>query len=132
MESEIDGSLSLERALAKTQADADAVIKAAAAVSLTVKRLRSAAKIGDLHKMRPSITAAAQAIAALGQQFANAKDGWDFDVGAYFGKQSLFDELVDDVSVDLQSRLSNEKLLGVFGLPPPTSSKREASAGGMT
>lgn len=38
-------------------------------------------------------------------------------------KQSLFDELVDDVSIDLQSQLSAEELFGVFGLPPPAQAK---------
>ncbi len=32
------------------------------------------------------------------------------------GKQALFDELVDDVSLDLAGRLSREELLGLFGL----------------
>ena len=31
-------------------------------------------------------------------------------------KQALFDELVDDVSLDLAGRLSREELLGLFGL----------------
>jgi len=90
---ETDGALSLEEALAKTQADADAVIKAAAAVSSAVKRLRTSAQVGNLREMRPSITAAEQAIAALRQQFANTKDGWDFDEEAYFENGSFVREL---------------------------------------
>lgn len=34
-------------------------------------------------------------------------------------KQLLFDELVDDVSIDLKSLLSREELFGLFGLKPP-------------
>ncbi|MBI4289309.1 MAG: DEAD/DEAH box helicase [Chloroflexi bacterium] len=34
-------------------------------------------------------------------------------------KQKLFDELVDDVSIDLKSRLTEEELYGLFGLTPP-------------
>jgi hypothetical protein len=34
-------------------------------------------------------------------------------------KQLLFDELVDDVSIDLQSKLTTEELFGLFGLTPP-------------
>lgn len=90
---EPDGALSLEKALAKTQSDADAAIKAAAAVSTAVRRLRVAAQLGDLGKMRPSIVAADQAIAALRQQFANAKEGWDFNEDAYFGNGSFVREL---------------------------------------
>ena len=38
-------------------------------------------------------------------------------------KQALFDELVDDVSIDLKSRLTAEELFGLFGLAPPDRSK---------
>lgn len=93
METETDGALSLEKALAKTQADADAVIRAAVAVSSAAKRLRTAAQVGNLREMQPSLTAAEQAIAALRQQFANAKGGWDFDEDAYFGNGSFVREL---------------------------------------
>lgn len=34
-------------------------------------------------------------------------------------KQVLFDELVDDVSIDLQSQLTTKELFGLFGLTPP-------------
>lgn len=44
-------------------------------------------------------------------------------------KQSLFDELVDDVSIDLRARLSSEELFGLFGLAPPASSKPDSQAG---
>jgi hypothetical protein len=38
-------------------------------------------------------------------------------------KQLLFDELVDDVSIDLKSFLSSEELFGLFGLKPPEHAK---------
>jgi len=38
-------------------------------------------------------------------------------------KQLLFDELVDDVSIDLKSLLSSEELFGLFGLKPPEQPK---------
>lgn len=34
-------------------------------------------------------------------------------------KQRLFDEIVDDVSIDLRSALTSEELFGLFGLTPP-------------
>lgn len=34
-------------------------------------------------------------------------------------KQQLFDEIVDDVSMDVASRLSRDDLFGLFGLEPP-------------
>ena len=39
-------------------------------------------------------------------------------------KQALFDELVDDVSIDLERGLSERELFGLFGLEPP---QREAA-----
>lgn len=38
-------------------------------------------------------------------------------------KQLLFDELVDDVSIDLKSKLTSEELFGLFGLTPPVHAK---------
>jgi len=38
-------------------------------------------------------------------------------------KQTLFDELVDDVSIDLSSQLTAEELFGVFGLTSPAQTK---------
>ncbi len=38
-------------------------------------------------------------------------------------KQMLFDEIVDDVSIDLKTHLSSEELFGLFGLPPPSRAK---------
>ena len=38
-------------------------------------------------------------------------------------KQLLFDELVDDVSIDLKSKLTSEELFGLFGLTPPEHAK---------
>ena len=35
-------------------------------------------------------------------------------------KQGLFDQLIDDVSIDLSSRLSGEELFGLFGLERPS------------
>jgi SNF2 family DNA or RNA helicase len=46
-------------------------------------------------------------------------------------KQLLFDELVDDVSIDLKAKLTSEELFGLFGLTPPEharSSQRAAES----
>ena len=39
-------------------------------------------------------------------------------------KQGLFDQLIDDVSIDLSSRLSGEELFELFGLESPTANGR--------
>jgi len=38
-------------------------------------------------------------------------------------KQLLFDELIDEVTIDLKSLLSSEELFGLFGLKPPEQAK---------
>jgi hypothetical protein len=38
-------------------------------------------------------------------------------------KQALFEELIDDVSIDLQSNLTTEELFALFGLTPPVQAK---------
>ena len=35
-------------------------------------------------------------------------------------KQDLFDKLIDDVSLDISTRLSSEELFGLFGLESPS------------
>ena len=37
-------------------------------------------------------------------------------------KQDLFDQLIDEVSLNLSARLSSEEILGLFGLDPPPHS----------
>ena len=38
-------------------------------------------------------------------------------------KQLLFNEIVDDVSIDLKTKLTSEELFGLFGLTPPEQTK---------
>ena len=90
-----DRSVSLETALSRTEADADAVLKATSALTTSLKRFRAAAHVGNLRELRPAIAAAEQALTGLRQQFANAKEGWDFDEDAYFANGSFPRELLE-------------------------------------
>lgn len=85
---------SLERALATTEADADAALKAAENVGKSLRRFRSAARDGNLRDLRASLEAAEKTLATLQQQFTNAKLGWDFDEERYFAEGSLVQELI--------------------------------------
>jgi hypothetical protein len=80
---ETDHHSSLEQALAKTEAEADAACKAATAVLRTLKKFRSAAQLGNLRELQKAIDTAGQTIADLERQFTTAKVGWDFDEDAY-------------------------------------------------
>jgi hypothetical protein len=86
---------SLEESLAKTQADAEGALRAASTVTAALKRFRGAALVGNLRDLRAAIAATDQALAALRQQFANARDGWSFDEEVYFQDGSFAAELVE-------------------------------------
>lgn len=43
-------------------------------------------------------------------------------------KQQLFDEVIDDVSMDLGTRLTSDELFGLFDLSPPTAQRRHERA----
>ncbi|MBM4462019.1 MAG: hypothetical protein FJ012_01625 [Chloroflexi bacterium] len=75
---------SLEQALAKTEADVVVTLKAADAIVRSLRRFRTAAKVGNLRELRSSVEAVEKGMAALRQQFANAKEGWTFDEESYF------------------------------------------------
>jgi hypothetical protein len=85
----------LEKALAKTEADVDASLKAANAVVSSLKRFRGAIKAGSLRELRRTIDSTEQAIAALKQQFSNTKDGWNFDAENYIGSKAFPDEILE-------------------------------------
>lgn len=75
---EHDGQ-NLEQALSKTEADAAATLKAAEAVRASLRKFLTATKTGNLRELHSSIESAERAMALLRQQFANAKEGWNFD-----------------------------------------------------
>lgn len=85
----------LEKALAKTEADVDATLKAAASVVSSLKKFRSAVQTGSLRELTKTIESAEQAIAALKQQFTNTKEGWDFDAETYIASRAFPDEFLE-------------------------------------
>ncbi|MEJ7811196.1 MAG: hypothetical protein WKG32_12355 [Gemmatimonadaceae bacterium] len=90
----VDRPSSLEQALTRTDADAEAALKAANAAVRALKRFRAAAHTGDLRELQKALETAEQTISALAQQFANAKQGWDFDVGTYLSGADFPQEIL--------------------------------------
>jgi hypothetical protein len=86
--------VSLEKALEKTEGDASDTLKAANALISSLRKFHGAAKTGNLREIRSSIEAGERAMAALRQQFANAKDGWSFDEEPYFANGLYSKEVV--------------------------------------
>ena len=87
--------MELEKALAKTEADVDATLKAANSVVSSLKRFRGVIKTGSLRELRKTIESAEQAVAALKQQFSNTKNGWNFDTEDYIASKAFPDEILE-------------------------------------
>jgi len=84
----------LEAALSFLERDIEQTQKAAAGVTRAIKALQKSVKEGNLRDLGSRITAAAQALQALDQQFANTKDGWSFDVDAHLASGAFTRELI--------------------------------------
>lgn len=91
----LDASGVLEQALARTEADAETIVKAANAVTSAAKRFRTAAHVGNLRDLRAAMGTAEQASDALRRELAAAREGWDFDEDAYFGGTAFTRELLE-------------------------------------
>ena len=85
----------LETALAKTEADAETALRAAASAARAVKKLRATVQAGNLREIQPSMAAAEQAVEALRGQLATAREGWDFDAESYLASGGFSRELVE-------------------------------------
>lgn len=86
--------LSLEKALAKAEEDANVSLKAAQAVAAAAKRLHKAARVGDIRELRAAMDGMEKAELALRQQVATAKAGWDFNAEAYLTDGSFTAEVL--------------------------------------
>ncbi len=79
--------------LALLTAGADASLKAAAAATRSLKRLRSVVHDGNLRELRPALAAAEQSVEALRREVAMTVKGWDFDEASYVTTGAYVDEL---------------------------------------
>jgi hypothetical protein len=107
---ETQHSANLEQSLARTEASAEATLTSVNKVASSVKKLRDAAKKGNLRELPRMIEATEQAIAALRQQFANAKESWDFDEETYLSGEGFHSELIQ------AARQAGVKIFEQFGM----------------
>lgn len=84
-----------EKALAKTQSDVEATLKAAGSVVNSLKKFRINIQTGNLRDLKKTIESAEQAIAALKQQFINTKEGWNFDSENYVASRAFTEEILE-------------------------------------
>ena len=90
-----DTSEHLEAALQRTESDADASLKAAAAVTRALKRFRLVVHDGNLRELKTALVAVEQSVDALQQQVAATSERWEFDETRYFASGAYIRELLD-------------------------------------
>ncbi len=86
---------SLEQALARTESDAEQALKAAEGLVRSLRKLRAAARTGNLRDLHATMEGGEKALAGLRQQFANTKEGWRFDEQGYFEGEGFVREVLD-------------------------------------
>jgi hypothetical protein len=85
----------LEAALQQTETDADASLRAAAAVTRSLKRFRLVVHDGNLRELKAALSAVEQSVGALQQQVAATTERWDFDETSYFASGAYTRELLE-------------------------------------
>jgi hypothetical protein len=84
----------LETALRKTEADTESSLKAAAAVTRSLKRVRALLRDGNVRELSAALAAVEQTLQALQHQVARTGSGWDFDEAGYFASGDYTRELL--------------------------------------
>lgn len=90
----VDSSISLEQALFRTEAKADAAVKAANLVVISLKKFRTAAQTGNLRELLRTIENVDQAIIELSQKFTDAQRSWVFDEETYLSGRNFPSEIL--------------------------------------
>jgi hypothetical protein len=85
---------SLEAALAATEAAAERALAAAGQLTQTLRRLRTAAQVGNLRDLRAMLAAVEQAAERAGEQAASAAASWTLDEEAYLASGRFTQELL--------------------------------------
>jgi hypothetical protein len=109
--SERDTPRTLETALQRTQNDADASLKAAAAITGALRRFRSVVHDGNLRDIQPALSTVEQALGALQQQVDATADGWGFDEAGYFARGGYTRELLETAAAMHVSMFEQDKQL---------------------
>jgi len=87
--------MTLEAALASLERDVEAAARVAAVAVRAIKALQKAVKEGELRKFDDAISTGKQSVKALREQFADAENGWAFDVAGYLSSGSFSRELIE-------------------------------------
>ena len=85
----------LEQALAGTEADVEAALKAAASAVGNLKKLRGFVHTGSLREIGKAMESAGQAIVALKQQYESVRENWKFDYEEYIADMAFIREVLE-------------------------------------
>ncbi len=89
-----DTSDSLEGALAQTEAAAERALNAAAQLTKTLRRLRTAAQVGNLRDLRAMLAAVEQDAGRARDEAQAAASSWELDEDTYFGSGRFTEEVL--------------------------------------
>lgn len=90
--------MGLENALQALERDVAAALSAAEGTVKALRSLRAAVSVGKLRDIRASLDSVDRALLVLQQQYANTKDGWNFDEDAYFAEGMFVQELIAEAA----------------------------------
>jgi hypothetical protein len=85
---------SLEKALARSEADAENCLRTAQTVSGALKKYARAMKEGNLKDIQSAMEDVEKAEAVLRQQIANTKEGWNFEIDDYLNSGDFVKEIL--------------------------------------
>lgn len=85
---------SLEAVLAEMETRASGLIKTAGHMATVCRKLRDAARVGDLNKLRKCLDESGQALLALGCDLVKAQETWKVDESAYLAGHAFRRELL--------------------------------------
>ncbi|MDT7042107.1 hypothetical protein [Candidatus Nitronereus thalassa] len=94
----------LEQTLAKIEKDSDLLVRTVAEAATAVKKIRTAASVGDFQKLRHALNEANQFTAQLQQELASTTQSWNFDEEDYLGGLGFQQDLLsmaEQMGVDL-------------------------------
>ena len=87
---------SLEQALAEIEAEAGDLVKTTKQVMASFKKIKDAAKVGDLVKLRKLLDEGKSATLELGCDFLKTQERLNFDEASYLAGKDFRQELLTD------------------------------------
>ncbi len=94
----------LEQTLAKIERDSDLLVKSVTEAAAAVKKIRTAASVGDFQKLRLALEEANQAASRFQKGLESTNQSWEFDEVAYLSGAEFQQDLLamaEQLGVDL-------------------------------